>query len=254
MAGAQSKHRPPFMKPSNPYPDLSWNRQSTPLTGKIRHNLYGKTLQNGTLPPLIDMRHSNYYRVASSLQGATATSTDGGAQDEQEEPQAVSTKGAGESTNKSEPEPDPMAASAGKDVDAAVEEFEGTDPVSPIVRDAVDGVGGTNAAFTEIQHLSDTYLRSFKIHPYSQTALGILYAVSQLFLSQANLDKAVFDLLDAAFPAEQDRMSNIDKGTLGRIARTISDSAHFVQDYSAIKSFLWYGSRSTELSDCSALT
>ncbi|KAI6104503.1 hypothetical protein EDD16DRAFT_1714679 [Pisolithus croceorrhizus] len=90
-----------------------------------------------------------------------------------------------------------MAASAGKDVDAAVEEFEGTDPVSPIVKDAVDGVGGTNAAFTEIQHLSDTSFVFpsvqvtafvYQIHPYSQAALGISYAVSQLFLSQANLE------------------------------------------------------------------
>ncbi|KAI6095998.1 hypothetical protein F5141DRAFT_623095 [Pisolithus sp. B1] len=100
---------------------------------------------------------------AAPLQGATATSTDGGAQDEQEEPQAVSSKEADKSTSKSEPEPDPTAASAGNDVDAAVEEFDGINPLSPIAKGAVDSMGSANAASTEVQALSDTYLEPLRV-------------------------------------------------------------------------------------------
>ncbi|KIK12218.1 hypothetical protein PISMIDRAFT_121242, partial [Pisolithus microcarpus 441] len=77
-----------------------------------------------------------------------------------------------------------------------------------------------------------------KIHPYAQAALGILTCVSQV----PNLDNEVSNLLDTIrnvyqFLVEEDRMSKIDKDTLARIARTISDSAHFIKNYLATKSF-----------------
>ncbi|KAI6104502.1 hypothetical protein EDD16DRAFT_1714678 [Pisolithus croceorrhizus] len=114
MGGAQLKHRPPFMKPfkSVPRPVLLPGADDPSPFWKIRHNLYGKTLRNGALhhwlmwgtPTTIASYVANRgigegaeeqweQQRAFSLQSATATSTDGGVQDEQEEPQAVSAKG-----------------------------------------------------------------------------------------------------------------------------------------------------------------
>lgn len=129
--------------------------------------------------------------LAVPPQGAAPASTDRGDQEEQEERQAVSTKEADGSTSKSEPGPDPTAASAGNDVGAAVEEFNGIDPMSPIAKGAVDGIDDANAAFTKIQSLSDTYLKPFaafeqavttlsNIRSYAQAALGILTHGSQI--------------------------------------------------------------------------
>lgn len=128
---------------------------------------------------------------AAEPQGAAPAAPDRGILQEKEEPHAISTEDADESTSKSEPEPDLTAASAGMDVDAAVKEFDGVDPISPIAKGAVDGVGGADAVFVGIQTLSDTYLRPFKVfnqvvatlsnvHPYAQAALGILTLTSQI--------------------------------------------------------------------------
>ncbi|KIO10747.1 hypothetical protein M404DRAFT_78784, partial [Pisolithus tinctorius Marx 270] len=83
-----------------------------------------------------------------------------------------------------------------------------------------------------------------QVHPYAQIALGILTSAAQLLISQANLDKAVCDLLDAVrdvyeFLTEDETIKNIDamRDTLAKIARTISDSAQFINNYSATKSF-----------------
>ncbi|KAI5995172.1 hypothetical protein EDD15DRAFT_2257301 [Pisolithus albus] len=128
-------------------------------------------------------------RQLAPPQGAAATITDGAAQDKQVEPFLAPTKvgQVEKSTNKSEP-----IVLAGKDVHAAVHEFGSVIPISPVTKGAVDGVGRANAAFTEIQHLSDTYLRPFRvfnqvvatlanIHPYAQAAIGILASVSLVY-------------------------------------------------------------------------
>lgn len=79
-------------------------------------------------------------------------------------------------------------------------------------------------------------------HPYAQAALGILTSVFELLLNQVNLDMAVSDLLNTVrsvyeFFMEHDRISNLDKDTLAKFARAISDCAHFINNYSVTKSF-----------------
>ncbi|KIK15143.1 hypothetical protein PISMIDRAFT_335548, partial [Pisolithus microcarpus 441] len=146
-----------------------------------------------------------------------------------------------------------MPKSAGQHVDAAVKKFVGLDPMSGITKGAVDGVGIVNTAFSDVQTLSDTYLKPFKVfnqvvsalanvHPYAQAALGILTFTSQLFVNQADLDKAVSDLLDTMrsvyeWLIQEDRIRNLNEDALAMIARAISDSAHFVINYSTTKSF-----------------
>ncbi|KAI6131088.1 hypothetical protein EDD16DRAFT_962365 [Pisolithus croceorrhizus] len=206
---------------------------------------------------------------------AGAASTGGGAQDQQEQPQASPAKNAEksvaklepESKPKLEPEPkpepklnpkpkpeaEPTPASAGQHVDAAVQEFGAVDPISGIAKGAADAVGVVNTTVSDIQTLSDTYLKPFKVfnqvvsalanvHPYAQAALGILTFTSQLFLNQASLDGAVSDLLDTMrsvyeWLMQEDRISNLDRIALAKIARAISDSAHFIINYSTTKSF-----------------
>ncbi|KAI6123717.1 hypothetical protein EV401DRAFT_2195822, partial [Pisolithus croceorrhizus] len=138
---------------------------------------------------------------------AGAASTGGGAQDQQEQPQASPAKNAEKSVAKPEPESkpklepepkpepklnpkpkpeaEPTPASAGQHVDAAVQEFGAVDPISGIAKGAADAVGVVNTTVSDIQTLSDTYLKPFKVfnqvvsalanvHPYAQAALGIL--------------------------------------------------------------------------------
>ncbi|KIK13811.1 hypothetical protein PISMIDRAFT_371754 [Pisolithus microcarpus 441] len=179
-------------------------------------------------------------RVTPDRDPAT-TSTGGRAQEQQKKPQAVPTKDVRKSAAKAELEPEPKPkleleptpASAGKDVDTAVKEFGGVDPISGIARGAVDAVS------TVFNQVVSTLAN---VHPYAQAALGILTSTSQLFLNQASLDKAVSDLLDTMRSVyeclvEQDKISNLDKVALAKIARAISDSAHFIINYSTIKSF-----------------
>ncbi|KAI6149858.1 hypothetical protein BKA82DRAFT_391021 [Pisolithus tinctorius] len=90
-----------------------------------------------------------------------ATSTSGAVQEQQETSQAVPTNDVGKSIAKSEPEHTP--ASAGKDVDAAVEKFGGISPIPRIAQGAVVAVGIADTTFSEIQNLSDTYLKPFKV-------------------------------------------------------------------------------------------
>ncbi|KIK24638.1 hypothetical protein PISMIDRAFT_397348, partial [Pisolithus microcarpus 441] len=208
-------------------------------------------------------------------QDATARSTGDGAKEQQEHPQAILTEHDEKSVAKPEPEPksklepdsepepnlvpkpkpevEPTPASAAQDVDAAVKEFGGVGPIPGITKGAVDGVGIVNTTFSDIQTLSDTYLKPFKVfnqvvstlanvHPYAQAALGILTFTSQLLMNQANLDKAVSDLLDTMrsvyeWLLQEDRIRNLNEDALANIARAISDSAHFVVNYSTTKSF-----------------
>ncbi|KIK14898.1 hypothetical protein PISMIDRAFT_342730 [Pisolithus microcarpus 441] len=223
-------------------------------------------------------------------QDATARSTGGEAQEQQEQPQAAPTEHAEKSVDKpepalksklepeSEPEPkleskpkpeaEPTPTSAGLHVDAAVKEFGGFEPISGITRGAVDSVGIVNSTFSEVQTLSDKYLKPFKVfnqvvstlanvHPYAQVALGILTFTSQLFMNQANLDNAVSDLLDTMrsvyeWLIREDRIRNLDKDALAKIARAISDSAHFVINYSTTKSF-WERTRKNIFSETRAV-
>ncbi|KAI5992818.1 hypothetical protein EDC04DRAFT_3097017 [Pisolithus marmoratus] len=157
----------------------------------------------------------------------------------QEQTPPVPPKDVEKSTAK--PEPPHPPASTGKDIDAAVQGFSGIHTIPRIAQ------GG-------IQNLSDTYLRPFKIfkpsgfypfqlityvhqiHPYAQAALGILTAAAS--------DKAVSDLLDKVldvyqFLTEDESINNIDKmrDTLAKIARAMSASAQFINNYSVTKSF-----------------
>ncbi|KAI6114846.1 hypothetical protein EDD16DRAFT_1520919 [Pisolithus croceorrhizus] len=187
------------------------------------------------------VQEQQQHSQAAPDQDAAATST-GEAQEQQKQPHAVSTKDAGKSVAKPEPTP----ASAGKDIGVV-------DPISCVAKGAVDVVSTVNTTFSETQTLSDTYLKPFKVfnqvvstlgivHPYAQAALGILTCASKLFLNQANLDKAVSGLLGTMRSVykclvKQDRISNLDRVALGKIARAISDSAHFIINYSTTKSF-----------------
>ncbi|KAI6144408.1 hypothetical protein BKA82DRAFT_2395492 [Pisolithus tinctorius] len=119
---------------------------------------------------------------------AVATSSGDGAQAQQETSQTVSTKNVEKSIVK--PEPEHAPTSAGKDVDAALEGFGGIDRIPRVAQGAVVAVGNANTTFSEIQNLSDTYLKPFKVfnevvstlahvHPYAQIALGILTSAAQ---------------------------------------------------------------------------
>ncbi|KIK15752.1 hypothetical protein PISMIDRAFT_16321 [Pisolithus microcarpus 441] len=90
---------------------------------------------------------------------------------------------------KPKPEPEPMPATAGHDIDAAVKEFGGVNPMSDATKGIVNAVGIVNTTACGIQTLSDTYLKPFKvfnqlvsalanIHPYARPALGILTSTS----------------------------------------------------------------------------
>ncbi|KIK20401.1 hypothetical protein PISMIDRAFT_12997 [Pisolithus microcarpus 441] len=187
----------------------------------------------------------------ASAQGAVDIITGGGA----EEQRVTSGAAPAQDVVTDQVEPEPTLASAGKVVDAAVIGFDNLDPTSRISKGAVDFVGRVDAAFIGIENLSDRYLKPFRVfnqvvatlthvHPYAQIALGILTSAAQLIINQANLDKAVSDLLDSMrsvyeFLTEEDNINNIDRmrGTLARLAQAISDSALFIKDYSATKSF-----------------
>ncbi|KAI5999205.1 hypothetical protein EDD15DRAFT_140743 [Pisolithus albus] len=136
-------------------------------------------------------------------QDFAARTTGEGVQEQQELAQAAPTEHAENSIAKPEPEleselgpklkPDaqPTPASVGQDVDAAVKEFDGINPISGIANGEVDAVGIVNNTVSGIQTLSDTYLKPFKVfnqvvstlanvHPYAQAALGILTFTSQV--------------------------------------------------------------------------
>ncbi|KAI6103306.1 hypothetical protein EDD16DRAFT_1715303 [Pisolithus croceorrhizus] len=201
-------------------------------------------------------------------QGAAEATTGGGMQEQQEQPQAAPTKKLEKLAAKPnlepkpklqpEPEPEPKLdpepklkpeseptpATAGHDINAAAKELSGVEFISNATKGVVGAVGIVNTTASGIQTLSDTYLKPFKVfnqvvstlanvHPYAQVALGVLTSVSQLFLNQASLDKAVSDLLDTMrkvyeWLVHEDRISVLDKAVLAKIAAAVSDSAHFV--------------------------
>ncbi|KAI6149790.1 hypothetical protein BKA82DRAFT_3266918 [Pisolithus tinctorius] len=117
---------------------------------------------------------------AITAQDAAATST---GSEEQEQWKVVPTKNAEKSIVK------PTEASAGKGVGTAVKDFGGIDPIPCIDKGAV-AVGNPSTTLSEVQNLSDTYLKPFKVfnqvvstlanvHPYAQIALGILTSAAQ---------------------------------------------------------------------------
>ncbi|KAI5992598.1 hypothetical protein F5J12DRAFT_436433 [Pisolithus orientalis] len=97
--------------------------------------------------------------AALSQYGAVA-STSFGAQKRQEQAQSAPTNDAEKSIAKPDPELTP--ASAGKDVDTAVKDFDDLCPISRTAQGAVDAVGIANTTFPEILYLSDTYLKTFQ--------------------------------------------------------------------------------------------
>ncbi|KAI5990660.1 hypothetical protein EDD15DRAFT_2578411 [Pisolithus albus] len=144
---------------------------------------------------------------------------------------------------------------AGGDVDAAQQAFKIIAPVPSSGEIAVNIIGQADMAVTNLQNLSDTYLRPLQVfnnvvttlanvHPYAQIALGILTAASNLIIAQANLDHAVLQLLEKVgsvygFLSEDEIFKNIDsmRDPLAKIARVISACAHFVADYSETTNF-----------------
>ncbi|KAI6096657.1 hypothetical protein EDD16DRAFT_1732862, partial [Pisolithus croceorrhizus] len=229
-----------------------------------------------TATEIIDTQDSGGVRVAPD-QGAAEETTGGGAQEQQEQPQAAPTKNLEklaanpnlepkpklqpepepepklDPKPKLKPEPEPTPATAGHDINAAAKELSGVTSISNATQGVVGAVGIVNTTASGIQTLSDTYLKPFKVfnqvvstlanvHPYTQVALGVLTSVSQLFLNQASLDKAVSDLLDTIrnvyeWLVHEDRISVLDKVALAKIAEAVSDSAHFVVNYSTTKNF-----------------
>lgn len=149
-----------------------------------------------------------------------------------------------------------VLAVAGGKVDVATKAFDEIDPISQISTAAVKFAGGADTGFIDIQNLSTMYLQPFRVfnrvvttlanvHPYAQVALGILTAVAQLLIRQANIDKGVYTLLDAIrgvyeFLTEDDTIRNMQslRQTLGKIAQVVSDAAQFITDYSATKKLL----------------
>ncbi|KAI6131092.1 hypothetical protein EDD16DRAFT_1723157 [Pisolithus croceorrhizus] len=148
--------------------------------------------------------------------------------------------------SKPKPEAELTLALAGQHVDAAVKVFGGDDPISGVAKGAADAVGIVDTAFSGIQTLREIFFNQVvsilaNVHPYAQAALGILTSFSLLFMNQANLDGAVSDLLHTVgsvyeWLMQEDRISNLDKVALAKIARAISDSAHFIINYSTTKS------------------
>ncbi|KAI6103703.1 hypothetical protein EDD16DRAFT_299992 [Pisolithus croceorrhizus] len=229
-----------------------------------------------TATEIIVTQDSGEAQVAPDQDAAEAT-TGGGAQEQQEQPQAAPTKNLEKLAAKPnlepkpklqpEPEPEPKLdpipklkpeseptpATAGHAINAAAKELSGVEFISNATKGAVGAVGIVNTTASGIQTLSDTYLKPFKVfnqvvsalanvHPYTQVALGVLTSVSQLFLNQASLDKAVSDLLDTIrnvyeWLVHEDRISVLDKAALAKIAEAVSDSAHFVINYSTTKNF-----------------
>ncbi|KAI6149511.1 hypothetical protein BKA82DRAFT_874103 [Pisolithus tinctorius] len=112
-------------------------------------------------------------------QDVAATGTSGGAQEQQQKPLMALTEEAKESIAKSEPEPTP--ASAGKEIDAAVKNFGGIDAIPHIAKTVVDAVGIANTTPSEIQILSDAYLKPFKV--FNQIASTLANVSTSLLAS-----------------------------------------------------------------------
>ncbi|KIO04624.1 hypothetical protein M404DRAFT_544679 [Pisolithus tinctorius Marx 270] len=166
--------------------------------------------------------------------------------------------GAAKSSSQSPPvETDPDRESVVTKVDTAPLALDVTVPV-PLMGPtptAADLVAMANTAVTDIQNLNNPYLQPLEVfhsivtaiedvHPYAQTALGILTAASQLIITQANLYNATPALLQKLgfvykLLLEEDMMKNINRmrDTLAKIARVVSAAAQFIMNYTEMKSF-----------------
>lgn len=151
--------------------------------------------------------------------------------------------------------PTPVPALIRSEINATQQGLESMTPIPHIGQIAVEFITQADAAAANIQNLSDTYLKPLKafgsvvttiaqVHPYAQIALGILTTAAQSLISQANLDRDVFDLLGTVrmvyeFLLEDDTIQNIDgmKETLGGIAQVIRDVAWFIKNYSETTNF-----------------
>ncbi|KIK21039.1 hypothetical protein PISMIDRAFT_681748 [Pisolithus microcarpus 441] len=203
----------------------------------------------GTLTRMRRFIHqSNHSQPTSIVPEAIGTSAYQGTLEKQGQPQTVPSQDDQRAICEGEPVPLPG-------VDDAARAFNTMHPMSRLGEGAVNLINDTNAAFTDIQNIADTYLKPLeifnevvttlaKIHPYAQIALGILTAASQLLMKQANLDKAVLSLLQTIrtvyeFLTEKETINNINdmKDTLAKIARVISDAAQFIKGYSETTSF-----------------
>ncbi|KAI6133833.1 hypothetical protein EDD17DRAFT_226917 [Pisolithus thermaeus] len=182
-----------------------------------------KTSGNGFRGSLTGMRRffsrSNHSQPSSVAPEIVGTSAGGGTQEQQEQPQITPAQDNQLVINETEPEP-------ALGVDDAERAFNNTDPMSRLSEGPVNIINDANTAFTDILNLTDMYLVPFKlfntmvttlygVHPYAQIALGVLTAASGLLIEQANLDMAVFGLLQAIrtvyiFLMEEDTISNID--------------------------------------------
>ncbi|KIK16408.1 hypothetical protein PISMIDRAFT_267739 [Pisolithus microcarpus 441] len=148
---------------------------------------------------------------------------------------------------------DPLATettdnSIGSQVNAAQQAMDGMKSIPQALQTTIGLVGEADAAVMSIQNIT-AILRPLKlfnsfvtnlsnVHPYVQFALGILTAASQLLIDQANLESAVFGLLNTVkdvyeFLMEKDTLENIDsmKETLRKISQEMSATALFVIKY-----------------------
>ncbi|KIN98733.1 hypothetical protein M404DRAFT_827280, partial [Pisolithus tinctorius Marx 270] len=131
----------------------------------------------------------------------------------------------------------------------------GMGPVTDMDVGGVDPATGANTALAETQSFPDTYLKPFndfnqavttltKIHPYARMALGMLVAISQMFVVQQTRDERVSRLLDTVrkvyeFLTEETTLKEISgkRETFVKIALMTSGAVQFTKNYSATVDF-----------------
>ncbi|KIN92861.1 hypothetical protein M404DRAFT_655279, partial [Pisolithus tinctorius Marx 270] len=131
----------------------------------------------------------------------------------------------------------------------------GMDPVMNLGVGGFDLATGANIALTETQNFPDTYLKPFKdfnqvvatitkIHPYARITLGMLAAVSQMFVVQEIRNERLSRLLDTIkkvyeFLMEETTPKDMSgmRETFAKIALMTSGAVQFIKNYSATEDF-----------------
>lgn len=137
----------------------------------------------------------------------------------------------------------------------AKENTKGMNVLSGRVASGVSATQNTPADLEDACNFEDTYLRPLKIfdtviqaladvHPYAKIALGVLSGAAKIILAQVDRDKAILSLLKKlgevySFISDYDRLRQLSsmRAVLGNISQQTLQCAHFIRDYSKIKSF-----------------
>ncbi|KIO00839.1 hypothetical protein M404DRAFT_1003537 [Pisolithus tinctorius Marx 270] len=133
--------------------------------------------------------------------------------------------------------------------------FLGMGRVTDMGVGGVDPATSANTALAETQSFPDAYLKPFKdfnqaittltkIHPYARMALGMLVAISRMFVVQQTRDERVSSLLDTVrkvyeFLTEETTLKEMSgkRETFAKVALMTSGAVQFIKNYSATVDF-----------------